>query len=224
MARFTAVPHSRLRALNARTMHDALQETAQATLHVDAVAGPLVRLRDETVNGRAVSVEAAVARAAVLALQAHPHVNARIGVDGLTMYHAINLGVMVALEKGVIVPVVEDAGALSLHDLDAAIRSVTEKTQSGTLTPNETRWPTFTIASFADYAVDHSTPILVTGMVATLALGRVRAVCEPADGGSRTGHRVALSLTFDHRAIHGVDAARFLTTLTDRLAAPGELA
>jgi len=206
-------------------MHQALQETAQATLHTDADAGPLVAFREEQqVLGREVSVEAVVGRAVVAALQAHPHINARMGIEGLTVYHSINLGLMVALDKGVIVPVIEAAEALSLHALDDAFRTVAEKTRAGELTPNEARRATFTVASFTDFAVDHFTPILVSGMVATLGIGRVRAVCEPGPGGCRPGHRIALSLTFDHRAIHGLDAARFATALADGLAAPEGLA
>lgn len=223
MLRFTAFPHTRLQALNARTMHQALQETAQATLHADADAAPMVAFQNEQRGHRAVSVEAVVGRAVVTALQAHPHVNARIGIEGLTVYHAINLGLMVALDKGVIVPVLEGAEAMSLHQLDTALESLAERTRSGTLSPNETRRATFTMASFADYTVDHFTPILVSGMVATLGIGRVRAVCEPVGDACVPGHRLALSLTFDHRAIHGVDAARFLTTLVERLAEPESL-
>ena len=198
----TTVPLSRLQVLNGRTMHDALQQSAQATLHTDADAGPLVALRAD----RDVSIEAAVGRATVSALRAHPHVNARVGVDGLIVHHAVNLGLMVVVEKGVVVPVVEGAEQLSLRDLDATFQRLTEQAETGRLSLNDTRNPTFTLASFADYGVDHFTPILVGSMVGTLGIGRVRAVCEPSEGGCRPGHRIALSLTFDHRAIHGVEA------------------
>ncbi|WP_412060967.1 2-oxo acid dehydrogenase subunit E2 [Rubrivirga sp. IMCC45206] len=225
MLPFTSVPHTRLQALNARTMHTSLQETAQATLHVDADAGPLVAFLEHASEiGREVTAEAVVARALVEALRAHPHLNARIGVEGLTVYHAVNLGRMVALDRGVIVPVVSDAQVMSLGEIDGALRAAVEKTRAGELSPNDARRATVTIASFAEYAVDHFTPILVAGMVATLGIGRLRAVCEPVGGRCVPGHRLALSLTFDHRAIHGVDAARFVTTLTERLADPHGLA
>ncbi|WP_412069725.1 2-oxo acid dehydrogenase subunit E2 [Rubrivirga sp. IMCC43871] len=225
MLPFTTVPHTRLQALNARVMHQAIQETAQATLHVDADAGPLVAFLDHASQlGREVTVEAVVARALVEALRAHPHINARVGVEGLTVYHAINLGRMVALDRGVIVPVVSSAQAMSLDELGAALRTAVEKTEAGELSPNDARRATVTIASFTEYAVDHFTPILVSGMVATLGVGRLRTVCEPVDGRCVPGHRLALSLTFDHRAVHGVDAARFVTTLAERLADPHGLA
>ncbi len=215
----TTVPLSRLQVLNGRTMHDALQQSAQATLHTDADAGPLAAFRE----GHDVSLEAVVGRAAIAALRAHPHVNARVGVDGLIVHHAVNLGLMVVLEKGVIVPVVDGAGQLSLRDLDAAFQRLAHQARTGQLGLNDTRNPTFTLASFADYDIDHFTPILVGSMVATLGIGRVRAVCDPTPDGCRPGHRLALSLTFDHRAIHGVEAAQFLQSVTDRLAAPERL-
>lgn len=216
----TTVPLSRLQVLNGRTLHDALQQSAQATLHTDADAGPLVAYRED----HDVSLEAVVGRAVVAALRAHPHVNARVGVDGLIVHHAVHLGLMVVLEKGVIVPVVDGAEQLSLRDLDAAFRRLTEQAETGHLSLNDTRNATFTMASFASYGVDHLTPILVGSMVATLGIGRVRSVCEPTESGCRPGHRLALSLTFDHRAIHGVEAAQFLQSVTDRLATPERLA
>ena len=127
---------------------------------------------------------------------------------------------MVALDKGVVVPVVHEADELPLRELDRAIRRLSERAAAGDLSLTETRNATFTLSSFAGYGVDHLTPILVGNMVATLGMGRVRAVCEPTAGGCRPAHRMALSLTFDHRAIHGVEAARFLQTLVGRLASP----
>lgn len=217
MPRFTTVPLPPLQALNARTMQTALSQSAQATIHTDADAGPLVAFREARTDHDDVSLEALVARAVVSALAAFPHINARIGVEGLAVYHGVNLGLMVVLEKGVIVPVVEDADALSLRELDAALREITEKAHSGRLKPSETRRATFTLASLADYGIDSFTPILVSEMIATLGIGRVRAVCEPDETGCRRGHRIGLSLTFDHRAIHGVEAARFLHAISDAL-------
>ena len=219
----TTVPLSRLQTLNARVMHQALQESAQATLHTDADAGPLAAFREARGDGEAVSVEAVVGRAVVGALQAHPHVNARVGVEGLNVHRAVNLGLMVVLDKGVIVPVIAEAERLALADLDAAFRQLADRAAGGRLSLADTRNATFTLASFADFGVDHFTPILVGNMVATLGVGRVRAVCEPDGAACRPGHRIALSLTFDHRAIHGVEAARFLRAVTDRLAAPDRL-
>ena len=219
----TTVPITRLQALNARTLQEALHETAQATLHTDADVGGLVAYRDARSNGDAVTAEAVVGRALVGALEAHPKLNARVGVEGLILHRAVNLGWMVTLDKGVVVPVIDRAEALSLRELDHALRRLTERAKTGDLNLNETRNATFTLSSFADFGVDHLTPILVGNMVATLAMGRIRSVCEPTASGCRPGHRMALSLTFDHRAIHGVEAARFLQTLTERLAAPDDL-
>lgn len=219
----TTIPITRLQALNGRTLQEALQGSAQATLHTDADVAALVAYRDARSNGDAVSAEAAVGRALIDALQVHPKLNARVGVEGLILHRPVNLGWMVTLQKGVVVPVIDRADALSLRELDHAFRRLTERAESGDLSLNETRNATFTLSSFAEFGVDHLTPILVGNMVATLAMGRIRSVCEPAAGGCRPGHRMALSLTFDHRAIHGVEAARFLQSLTERLAAPSDL-
>lgn len=219
----TAVPLSRLQVLNGRTLQAALQEGAQATLHTDADAGPLSAFLDARQNGDAVSAEAVVGRALVEALGAHPRLNARVGEGELVVHRPVNLGWMVAMDKGVVVPVVEAADRLSLRELDRAFGRLSERAESGDLSLNETRNATFTLSSFAAYGVDHLTPILVGGMVATLAMGRLREVCAPAGGACRPGHRVALSLTFDHRAIHGLEAARFLQAVAARVTAPDSL-
>lgn len=219
----TTVPLSRLQVLNGRTLQEALQQSAQATLQTDADAGPLVAFLDARTNGDAVTAEAVVARAAVEALRAHPTLNGRIGVEGLILHHAVHLGLMVTLEKGVLVPVVHGAEGLRLRELDQAFGRLIARAEAGDLSLNETRNPTFTLSSFATFGVDHFTPILVGNMVATLGMGRVRSVCAPGPEGCRPAHRMALSLTFDHRAIPGVEAARFLQTLTQRLATPERL-
>lgn len=220
MRSYSTAPLPRLQALNARHLHRALQDTAQATIHRDAEAGPLVAHREAHPEA---GLDAYLARALVLALADHPHVNAHYGIAGVNLYREVGLGVMVAREDGVLVPVIEGAEALSLTSLDEAIRTVMEKARSGGLSLNETRGATFTLANLGPWEVDHFTPILVPNMVATLGAGRVRRVCEPADEGCRPAHRIALSLTFDHRALHGVTAARFLASVADRLAAPDTL-
>ena len=219
----TRSPLSRLQVLNGRTLQAALQDTAQATIHTDADAGPLVAFLGARQNGGAVSAEGVVARALVEALVAHPRLNARVGEGALVVHDAVNLGWMAATDKGVVVPVVTDAQGLRLRELDRALVRLSERAASGDLEHRETRNATFTLSSFTAFGVDHLTPILVGGMVATLATGRVRPVCAPVEGACRPGHRMALSLTFDHRAIHGVEAARFLQAVAERVAAPEAL-
>jgi pyruvate dehydrogenase E2 component (dihydrolipoamide acetyltransferase) len=219
MHSYSTAPLPRLQALNARHLQQALQDTAQATIHRDADAGPLVARQETSETG----LDAFLARALVLALADHPYINAHYGIAGVNLYREVGLGVMVAREDGVIVPVIQEADALSLADLDAAIRATTERARSGGLALNDTRGATFTMANLGPWDVDHFTPILVPNMVATLGVGRIRRVCEPTDEGCRPAHRIALSLTFDHRALHGVTAARFLASVADRLAAPETL-
>jgi 2-oxoglutarate dehydrogenase complex dihydrolipoamide succinyltransferase (E2) component len=162
-----------------------------------------------------------VARATVAALQEHPLLNSSIEGDDLVRHADVNLGIAVALEDGLIVPVIRQAQRLSLEGIAAAIADVSERARSKQLVPDDVRGGTFTITNPGQFGTVIATPIINQPQVAILDLEAVvkrPVVVEGADGDA-VGIRPTtnLCLSFDHRALDGADAARFLGRVKSRL-------
>ena len=162
-----------------------------------------------------------VARATVTELQERPVLNASLDSDELTFHDDVNLGIAVALEDGLIVPVIQRAQLLSLEGIAAAIADLSTRARSKRLTPDEVSGGTFTITNPGQFGTVLATPIINQPQVAILDLEAVvkrPVVVEGADGDS-IGIRdtTNLCLSFDHRALDGAEAARFLGGLKARL-------
>jgi pyruvate dehydrogenase E2 component (dihydrolipoamide acetyltransferase) len=143
------------------------------------------------------------ARLVVAVLRRHPHLNARATPEGAELVEAVNLGVAVDTDEGLVVPVVRHADHLNLDSLAARLRALVTACRSHSLSPADLEQGTFTITNLGAYQVDFGTPVLNWPQVAILGLGRISA--DP------TGQpQIGLSLTVDHRLIDGVPAARFL--------------
>ena len=166
-----------------------------------------------------------VARAAVAELGRHPVLNA--SVDGEeTVYHDdVNLGIAVALEQGLIVPVIRRAQRLSLEGLAAEISELAGRAREGTLRPDDVAGGTFTITNPGQFGAVLATPIINQPQVAILDLEAVvkRPVVIGEDGEESIAIRpmTNLCMSWDHRALDGADAARFLAAIKDRLEGRG---
>ncbi len=217
------IPLSRLQSLNGRNMHEALQTAVQATLHVEAEVEALSRLREATPTDERLPLDPHLLRATALALTAHPAMNARYSMGELSLFQEVNLGLTVARDDGVIVPVLHDVLGQSSDELRSAIRQIVATAREGHLRLHDTHGATFTVADVSDCEVDTFTPILPLGTVGILGMGRFRRVCCPADGACRPQSVTSFSLTFDHRAVHGVYAARFITSVIHHLRRPERL-
>jgi len=166
------------------------------------------------------------AQAAVEALRVHPSVNASIDVEaGTVTYHdAEHLGVAVDTERGLLVPVIRDAGDLNLAGLARRIADLAERTRDNKVSPDELSGGTFTLTNTGSRGALFDTPILNQPQVGILGTGAVvrRAVVidDPGLGEIIVPRSmVYLALTYDHRLVDGAEAARFLTTLKERLEA-----
>jgi 2-oxoglutarate dehydrogenase E2 component (dihydrolipoamide succinyltransferase) len=223
---------SRLRTVIARRMVESLQVSAQLTTVVEADVTAIARLRDrakrdfETREGVKLSFLPFFAKAAVEALKAHPAVNSSIDLEaGTVTYHdAENLGVAVDTERGLLVPVIRDAGDLSIGGLARKIADLAERTRTNKVTPDELGGGTFTLTNTGSRGALFDTPIINQPQVAILGLGTVvkRPVVVQDPGlGEVIAVRsmVYLALTYDHRIVDGADAARFLGTVKQRLEA-----
>jgi pyruvate dehydrogenase E2 component (dihydrolipoamide acetyltransferase) len=200
----------RLSASYREAPHVAFRRAVKATALVERVAAR----RDA---GEPASLLAAIAEAAAGALTAHPRLNAHFVDETIRIFDEVALGIAVALEDGLIVPVVHDAAGKDLGALASEIDALADRARAGTLTPSDVRDSTFTLTNLGMFAVDDFTPILNPPEVAILGIGAVRPL--PADIGGEVALCPVLSLTLvvDHRAVDGAVAAAFLTDLVGRL-------
>jgi len=162
-----------------------------------------------------------VARATVATLQEHPLLNASLDGDDLVHHDDVNLGIAVALEAGLIVPVIRSAQHLNLEGLAAAIADVSTRAREKRLTPEDVQGGTFTITNPGQFGTVLATPIVNQPQVAILDLEAVvkrPVVVDDGQGDSiAVRSMVNLCLSFDHRALDGADAARFLGAVKARL-------
>jgi 2-oxoglutarate dehydrogenase E2 component (dihydrolipoamide succinyltransferase) len=175
-------------------------------------------------RGVPLTVLAFVARATVAALREQPVLNASVEGDALVHHDDVNLGIAVALEDGLIVPVIHRAQRLSLEGLAAAIDDLSTRARSKTLTPDDVQGGTFTITNPGRFGTVLATPIINQPQVAILDLEAVvkRPVVIEGPGGDSIAirHLANLCLSFDHRALDGSEAARFLGRLKELLEGP----
>ncbi|TFV52258.1 2-oxoglutarate dehydrogenase, E2 component, dihydrolipoamide succinyltransferase [Blastococcus sp. TF02A-35] len=223
---------SRLRAVIARRMVESLQVSAQLTTVVEADVTKIARLRQraksdfESREGVKLSFLPFFAKASIEALKVHPSVNSSIDQEaGTVTYHDTeNLGIAVDTERGLLVPVIHDAGDLSLGGIARKIADLAERTRTNKVTPDELGGGTFTLTNTGSRGALFDTPIINQPQVAILGVGSVvkrPVVVQDADLGEVIAIRsmVYLALTYDHRIVDGADAARFLTTVKERLEA-----
>ena len=220
----TTVPLTGMRGAIASRMHDSIQSMAQLTLTRQIDATELISLQHALkAEGIAVSVTDLVLKAVTVALASHPSLNATLENDVITLHADIHLGVAVALDNGLIVPVVRNASAKSLADLSAEVRDLAERVRTKSATPSEVSGSTFTVTNLGAYGIDGFTPIINPPEVAILGVGR--AVEAPIRDSDDVAWRqmISFSLTIDHRAVDGAPGALFLQTLAEIIANPAAL-
>ncbi|NLJ55250.1 MAG: 2-oxoglutarate dehydrogenase, E2 component, dihydrolipoamide succinyltransferase [Intrasporangiaceae bacterium] len=226
--RGTTEKMSRLRQTIAKRMVESLQVSAQLTTVVEVDVSKVARLRDaakadfEQREGTKLSFLPFFALAAIEALKAHPTVNASVNDTEVTYHGAEHLGVAVDTERGLLVPVIKDAGDLNIAGIARKIADLAERTRDSKITPDELSGGTFTITNTGSRGALFDTPIINQPNVAILGTGAVvkrPVVVDDGSGGSTIAIRpmVYLALSYDHRVVDGADAARFLTTMKDRL-------
>jgi len=170
--------------------------------------------------GGKVSVTDLLVRACAVALRAHPQVNSSWGGDTIVGHRRIHIGVAVATDAGLIVPVIRDADRKTVREIAAETRSLAERAHAGTLAPPEFSGGTFTISNLGMYAVDHFTAIINPPEAAILAVGAATPTPVVRDGEVVVRSILKLTLTVDHRVVDGAPAAAFLRELKDIVQEP----
>jgi 2-oxoglutarate dehydrogenase E2 component (dihydrolipoamide succinyltransferase) len=226
--RGTTVTMSRLRKVIAARMVESLQVSAQLTTVIEVDVTKIARLRDrskasfEAREGVKLSFLPFFAVAVCEALKQHPVLNSSVEGDQITYHGAEHLGVAVDTERGLLVPVIANAGDLNMGGIARKIADLAARTRDNKVTPDELGGGTFTLTNTGSRGALFDTPIINQPQVAILGLGAVvkrPMVVRGEDGGETIAIRsmVYLGLSYDHRVVDGADAARFLVTLKERL-------
>jgi 2-oxoglutarate dehydrogenase E2 component (dihydrolipoamide succinyltransferase) len=226
--RGTTEKMTRLRRLIAQRMVESLQTSAQLTTVVEVDVTKIARLRErakgdfEAREGVKLSFLPFFALAAVEALKNHPVVNASVEDDQVVYHAQENLGIAVDTDKGLLVPVIRDAGDLNIAGLARKVADLAERTRTNKIGPDELGGGTFTLTNTGSRGALFDTPIINQPQVGILGTGAVvkrPVVVTDTDGGETIAIRsmVYLALSYDHRVVDGADAARFLTSMKERL-------
>ena len=228
--RGTTQKASRIRQTIATRMRESLQNSAQLTQVIEVDMTRVARLRKQhkdafqNAHGVKLTFLPFFAKAVVEALQVHPKVNAQYDVDAkeITYFDHENLAIAVDTERGLLVPVVKDAGELSLAELSKSIDDIAERTRSGKIGPDELSGGTFTITNIGSVGALFDTPIINSPQMGILGTGVITkrpVVVKTEDGEESIAIRdmVYLPLTYNHELVDGADAGRFLQTIKARL-------
>jgi len=226
--RGTTVTMSRLRKVIAARMVESLQVSAQLTTVIEVDVTKIARLRDkskasfEAREGVKLSFLPFFAVATCEALKQHPVLNSSVEGDQITYHGTEHLGIAVDTERGLLVPVIANAGDLNMGGIARKISDLAARTRDNKVTPDELGGGTFTLTNTGSRGALFDTPIINQPQVAILGLGAIvkrPMVVRGEDGGETIAIRsmVYLGLSYDHRVVDGADAARFLVTLKERL-------
>ncbi len=211
----------------AERLTESQRTMAQVTISREAEAGGLVARRAalaagfEAATGVRLTYTDLLVQAVAELLADHPLLNATLTEQGIVCVPAVHMGVAVALEDGLIVPVIRDAGSRPLAEIARDRVDLAAKAQAGTLTLDEVEGGTFTISNLGSFGADAFTPIVNPPQCAILGVGRIVDKPVAVDGLVEVRPTLWLSLTFDHRIVDGAPAARFLQQLGDRLGTTG---
>jgi 2-oxoglutarate dehydrogenase E2 component (dihydrolipoamide succinyltransferase) len=226
--RGTTVTMSRLRKVIAARMVESLQVSAQLTTVIEVDVTKIARLRDrskatfEAREGVKLSFLPFFSVAVCEALKQHPVLNSSVEGDQIIYHGAEHLGIAVDTERGLLVPVIHNAGDLNMGGVARKIADLAARTRDNKVTPDELGGGTFTLTNTGSRGALFDTPIINQPQVAILGLGAIvkrPMVVKGEDGGETIAIRsmVYLGLSYDHRVVDGADAARFLVTLKERL-------
>ncbi|CAB4715165.1 unannotated protein [freshwater metagenome] len=226
--RGTTVTMSRLRKVIASRMVESLHVSAQLTTVIEVDVTKIARLRErskatfEAREGVKLSFLPFFAVSVCEALKQHPVLNSSVEGDQITYHGAEHLGIAVDTERGLLVPVISNAGDLNMGGVARKIADLAARTRDNKVTPDELGGGTFTITNTGSRGALFDTPIINQPQVAILGLGAIvkrPMVVRGEDGGETIAIRsmVYLGLSYDHRVVDGADAARFLVTLKERL-------
>ncbi len=220
------VPYRGIRKLIGERMHASLRQHAQLTLSASADAGALLAYRQQVKQAADaldlpnITLGDMIAYAAIRTLKRFPELNAVLDAENerILQYPYVNFAIAVDTDRGLMVPVIEHADALSLADLSRAILDAAALCRGGGIDPDRLAGGTFTLTNLGNLGIESFTPVLNAPQAAILGVCAIRQVPVPAEErGFRFVPRMGLSLTIDHRTVDGAPAARYLQALSEAL-------
>jgi len=215
------IPIAGVRKVIFKNMHLSLATQAQLTLHTEASAEAMMRLRNRlNAAGAKVSYNAVLVKVIAQALKQHPLVNAGVEGEVIKVWRQVHVGVAMDLGRGLIVPKVRNAESKSIREISADIDRLVEAAKAGNLALDDLTLGTFTLTNLGAWDIDDFTPIVNHPESAILGAGRIVEKPAARDGQVVVESRVALSLSFDHRIIDGAPGAAFLKTIKDLVEEP----
>ncbi len=219
------IPLSGVRKVVAERMAYSFRTAPHAILIVEVDMSKAVKLRKdfEKMKNVQLSYNAVFVKAVAMALREYPILNSTLEENQIKILKNINVGVAVATERGLIVPVIHDVDEKSLADLSSIIAQLVEKTRLDTLSRSDVTGGTFTITNLGMFGVDAFIAIINPKQAAILAIGRIADKPKVVDGQILIQPTVTLSLSFDHRIIDGAPAAQFLNRIKEILENPSPI-
>ena len=208
-----------IRKVIAKSMHASLSNMAQLTLNTSFDATKLLELRASLKAGAEklglanITLNDMVLYAVSRVLPAHKDLNAHYLDDTMRYYNTVNLGVAVDTPRGLMVPTVFSAEKMSLNDLSMAAKTVITEAQSGTINPDKLKGGSFTVTNLGSLGIESFTPVINPPQTGILGVDTITRRIKEVNGEDVTYPAMGLSLTFDHRALDGAPAAKFLKDL-----------
>ena len=226
----TKTPLSGMRRTIAERLLASKTQIPHFYLTIEIDAAPLAKLRKE-LNAAAeaagtakVTVNDFILLAAARAAKQHPRVNSAFAGDSIVEYGSVNLSVAIAVEDGLITPVIRDAQSLSLRAISAAVKDLAVRARSKKIKPEEYQGGTLTISNLGAYGIDSFYAIINPPQAAILAVGAiVKKPVVNAQDQIVAGQRMTISLSGDHRVVDGAAGAEFLATMRKSLESPTSL-
>lgn len=214
---------SRMRRTIAARMEKSKREIPHFYVRTSIDVGALMQMQ-EAVRGDGVvpglTVTHLLVRAMARTLPGHPRLNAYWIDDSIQLARDVNIGIVVAVDDGLVVPVLKGADGLTLSEMVDAVRALVDRARQGKFRPDDLVGGTISISNVGMLDVDELTPIINAPQAAILGVGAVRDRALVRDGGIVAGRSLELTLACDHRVLHGVEAGRFLEDLKGALERP----
>ncbi len=219
------IPLQGMRGLIASRMQSSLTDMAQLTLSVDVDMSGIntERERRRSQGQQVPGYTAWVVAAAAQAIELHGYINSQITAEGIALLPDVHVGVAVALDEGLIVPVIEHANLRTVEETHAVVADLAGRARVGKLKFEELEGATFSVTALGMFGVDMFTPVINPPNTAILGVGRLRSETAWNDGRPEEKVVMTLSLTWDHRAFDGAPAAEFAQTIVRLLQEPTEL-
>lgn len=220
---YTEVPLTNIRKVISKSMHNSLSTTAQLTLNASFDATEIMAYRKklkanaEKLGLGNITLNDLVLYAVSRTLPNHPDLNAHLIDDKMRLFPHVNLGVAVDTPRGLMVPTIFCSELLSLNDISAKTKELAGACQSGTISPDLLGGGTFTVTNLGSFGIESFTPVINAPQTGILGVDTITQRAREVGGEIEFYPAMGLSLTFDHRAVDGAPAAKFLQDLKNNL-------